>query len=267
MGAAAIRMGRSPAAVEYWAKGYTVVPGLFSDREVAAIQTECERLFSLFSAEQDRHNIRVQFRNHESGTPVLDRVDPFSDISPLLRDLGRDPRILAAVADALGEPGHLFKDKIIRKAPGTHGYGVHQDYTNWQEVPAPAQSLLSVLFAVDSSSPEKGGLEFFDGMHRRHYRDRETPSDIFNPKAGLVPDEVMAGRVAVSPTLAAGDIVLFHSLTPHQSGVNRSDQTRRSIYFSYNAASYGNIYDTYYRNFYGYLRKDRAAEGDLLHIR
>jgi 2-aminoethylphosphonate dioxygenase len=265
--ATAIQQACSSVAQEYSTNGYAIVRGMFSGAEVAAIQQECDRLFSLFSAERDRHNLRVQFRNHESGQPALDRIDPCADISPLLRDLGRDARIMAKVEEVLGQPGLLFKDKIILKGPGTHGYGLHQDYTYWQELPAPAESLLSVLFAVDSSSPENGGLQFFEGMHREHYRERETPSDIFNPKAGLVPGGTMAGRSAVSPVLAAGDIAIFHSLIPHQSGVNRSNSTRRSIYFSYNAAVYGDIYDTYLRNFYRYLRKDRAAEGDKLHVR
>lgn len=252
---------------EYHGKGYIALKGAFSSSEVSAIQAECDRLFSLHTEDKDKHNLRVQFRQSASGRAVLDRIDPFIDISPVLRDLGNDPRIVDAVSAIFGEQASLFKDKMILKRPGTHGYGVHQDYTNWQEVPPPAELLISVLVSVDDSSRENGALELFPGMHQNHYREREVPSDIFNPKAGLVPDEVMAGRPSELIDLKAGDLVFFHSLTPHQSGVNTSNQTRRAIYFSYAPARFGDVYSTYYKNFYSYLRKDRAAEGDRLFFR
>ncbi len=258
---------RTPLAQEYWRQGYVAVRGRFSREEVAAIQRECKRLFALFTDDRDRYNLRVQFRNHERGQAVLDRIDPIRDLSPLLGDLAQDARLREPVAEVLGGPGLLFKDKLILKGPGTHGYGVHQDYTNWQEVPVPPEALLSVLFAVDDSSAEKGGLEFFPGFHHAHYREHEKPSNIFDPQAGLVPAAVLEGHTSVSCELEAGDLVLFHSLTPHQSGINHSRETRCSIYYSYSEASYGDVYETYYRNFYGYLRKDRAADGDLLHVR
>jgi len=252
---------------DYRHKGYVVVRNVFTADEVRAVQDECDRLFAELTEERDLHNLRVAFRNSTCGHPVLDRIDPFVDISPVLNDLSRDPRLVDAASAMLGEPAALFKDKLILKRPGTHGYGVHQDYTNWQEVPVPAEQLLSVLFAVDDSGKSNGGLELFPGMHGRHYRDREVPSDIFNPAAGLVPPEVMEGHAGELIDLQAGDLVLFSALTPHQSGVNTSTSTRRAIYFSFAPARYGDVYTIYYRNFYSYLRRDRSAEGELLFFR
>ena len=40
----------------------------------------------------------------------------------------------------------------------------------------------------------------------------------------------------------AGDVLIFHCLTPHESSPNRSDQERRAIIFSYNPLSDGNVY-------------------------
>lgn len=258
---------KTAAAQGYWADGYTVVRGQFSPAEVSEVQGECARLFSLFPDERDRHNYRLQFRAHESGTPILDRIDPVIDLSPRMKALTQDSRILSVVADVFGEPGLLFKDKVILKMPGTHGYRAHQDYTYWQELPAPPDGLLSVLIAVDTSGPDNGELQFFQGLHHEHMREPETPSDIFNPAAGLVPDGSLDGKTPVSLDLQAGDMVVFHSLTPHKSDVNRSSQTRCSIYLSYSASSYGDLYEPYYANYHRYLQKDRSAEGDLLHFR
>jgi 2-aminoethylphosphonate dioxygenase len=257
----------STAAEEYWSAGYTVIRGAFSPPEIAAGRRECARLFSLFDREGDLHNYRLQFRAHKSGKAALDRIDPVLDISPLLRELSQSPRILSVVAQVFGEPGLLFKDKVILKAPGTHGYRAHQDYTYWQELPAPADAMLSVVIAVDQSSASNGELQFYPGLHHAHMRDPETPSNIFDPGAGLVPEGSLTGHHAVSLDLQAGDAVVFHPLTPHKSDVNESAETRCSIYFSYSAQRYGDLYAGYYENYHRYLHKDRAAEGDLLHFR
>ncbi len=187
----------------------------------------------------------------------MDRLDPVIDISPPLKELTADPRIIAAVSAAIGEPALLFKDKAIMKPPGAYGYSVHQDFTNWQELPVPPELLISALVAIDSGVAENGGLELYPGLHHQHLGPMEKPSDIFNPNAGLVPEELLAGVQPELVEVEPGDLVLFSSLAPHFSGPNRSEQKRRTLFLSYNAARYGDVYDLYYENFYGYLKKDR----------
>ena len=101
---------------------------------------------------------------------VLDRLDPIIDLSPLLKGLTEDPRLLDAVETAMGEPALLFKDKAIMKPPGAFGYGIHQDYSNWQELPVPPQFLLSALVALDSATAENGALKVYPGLHHQHLR-------------------------------------------------------------------------------------------------
>jgi 2-aminoethylphosphonate dioxygenase len=254
-------------AQEYWTVGYTTLRGVFSRAQVEAMRAECARLFSLFSEERDLHNYRLQFRAHTSGKAALDRIDPVLDISPLMQEWSQNPRILSAVAEIFEEPGLLFKDKVILKTPGTHGYRAHQDYTYWQELPAPPDAMLSALIAVDDSNSKNGELQFYPGLHHTHLRDPETPSNIFDPGAGLVPDGSLRDHRPVSLSLQAGDAVLFHPLAPHESDVNESAETRCSVYFSYSAKRYGHLYAEYYANYHRYLRKDRAGEGPLLHFR
>jgi ectoine hydroxylase-related dioxygenase (phytanoyl-CoA dioxygenase family) len=43
-----------------------------------------------------------------------------------------------------------------------------------------------------------------------------------------------------------GDVLFFHSHTPHRSGSNTSQRDRRAIYPTFNAASQGNLRDAYY---------------------
>lgn len=247
----------TPWVQEYQTRGYVKLPRLFDRAEMDAIRLEFDRLFDdpeILHADSLRSASRQSLT---SGT-VLDRLDPVIDLSPILRELTQDARIVDAVSAAIGEPAVLFKDKAIMKPPGAFGYSVHQDFTNWQELPVPPQLLVTALMALDAATAENGALQLYPGLHHHHLRPAEKPSDIFNPQSGLVPAEALAG---VEPELIEtepGDLVLFSSLAPHFSGPNRSDQKRRTLFLSYNAASYGDVYGRYYENFYSYLRKDRG---------
>jgi ectoine hydroxylase-related dioxygenase (phytanoyl-CoA dioxygenase family) len=46
-----------------------------------------------------------------------------------------------------------------------------------------------------------------------------------------------------------GDVLIFHSLAPHQSGRNLAEVSRRSLYLSYNAARSGDLRGRYYEHY------------------
>ena len=243
---------------EYRTRGYVRLSGVFTPSEMDSVREEFDRLFAdpeILRADSLRSAARQSLL---TGT-VLDRLDPVIDLSPSLRELTQDARIIAAASAALGEPALLFKDKAIMKPPGAYGYSVHQDYTNWQELPVPPAQLMTVLVAIDSATAANGALQLYPALHHDHLRPPEKPSDIFNPQAGLVPAERLVGVEPEMIEVAAGDLVLFSSLAPHFSGPNQSPHKRRTLFLSYNASSYGDVYDLYYDNFYSYLRQDRGT--------
>lgn len=250
----------------YHVEGYLHLPGVFSADRVARFDVECERLLNE-NPDADDDNLRAQSRPSDHGGTAFDRFDPIIDISPVFEAAARDHALLALVGQLFDDEAFLFKDKLIFKRPGTHGYRVHQDYTYWCELPCPAEAMLSVLVAIDASDAEKGALEIIPRMHHAHLGPAEKPHDIFDPNSGLLSDSQIAGRDSVLPPLNAGDILVFHSLAPHRSGVNRASTSRRSLYFSYNAGKHGDLYETYYRNFHGYLRSDRSHRAERLHFR
>ncbi len=244
---------------QYWRQGFVVIRGLFTPQDMDVAGAEFDRLFNDPNILRE-DSLRSASRRSLLTNKVLDRLDPIIDLSPTLRRLTVDPRLLAAVENVLGEAALLFKDKAIMKPPGAYGYGVHQDYTNWQELPVPPQFLLSALVAIDGANAANGALEVYPGLHEKHLRPPEKPSDIFNPSAGLVAPELLADIEPVMTELDPGDVVLFSSLAPHFSGPNQSDRKRRTLFLSYAAARFGDVYDIYYDNFYGYLKKDREIE-------
>ena len=245
---------------DYRDKGYLALRRLFTPVEVHAMQSECDRLWSNRDL-ADADNLRAQTRPTVSGPQVIDRLDPVIDVSPLFRSAAYNPRLVSALQVLLDDEPKLFKDKLIFKQPGTNGYRVHQDYTYWLELPAPPHGMVTVAIALDAADPQSGAVEFYPGFHHRHYGPAEKPKDIFNPAKGLMEAD-LTGRTPELIPLDAGDVVIFTSLTPHQSGANTTTHARRVLFFSYSAAQYGDLYARFYDNFHTYLRSDRASAGN-----
>jgi 2-aminoethylphosphonate dioxygenase len=236
---------------QYRADGYLTVRGVFDAQEVALLAAEAERL-SARSELIDTNNIRCRWRDDvSSGACRFDCFDPVIDISPPFHATARDPRILAIAAALYGEPACLFKDKLIYKRPGNLGYALHQDYISWPSFPT---SFITVVVAIDAATAENGATEVFPGYHHRGYlspRDgqyHELPVDSVDPSKGVL------------LRLQPGDLAVFGCYTPHRSAPNRSAESRRLLYASYNAHSDGgDSRDTHYRIFHSWL-KDKYAE-------
>jgi ectoine hydroxylase-related dioxygenase (phytanoyl-CoA dioxygenase family) len=246
---------------EYHEKGYVALRNLFSPEETDALKAECDRLWAKYGDHASEENLRVQMRAHTNGRKVLDRFDPVSDLSAQMKSILTDRRILGAVSQVFQDEPLPFKDKLIFKTPGTHGYDVHQDYTFWLELPAPPEALLTVLVPVDVADADNGATEFYPGMHHQHLRPNETPHDVFDPNQGLTPKVLLEGRTPEVVRIVPGDILIFNSLVPHQSGVNRSGRSRRLMFISYVAGSYGDLRGIHYNHLHRYLSSDRGKDG------
>lgn len=232
-------------------KGYLVLRGLFTEEEVAAWSAESDRLVGLSDLIHE-DNLRVGFRTNREGERYIEKFDPLVDISPVFEALARDERILTPLREIYNDDALLFKDKLIFKWPGVAGYTMHQDAAMWQ--PFPFETLISVMVAIDGADESNGGLELFA---RYHDRLLSTPGEIRNMneeerKLVTGPGEL----VETSP----GDVILFHALTPHQSGYNTSDRTRRQLYLTYNPAKHGNLYDAHYDHFRTYATRHLSDE-------
>lgn len=226
---------------QYWREGFLIVPGRFSEEEVASWREEVERLF-LMPGLRDPLNLRAETRHHEQQGYILDRLDPVLDLSPTFQNLVGDPRITQAVASIFGEEPSLLRCKLIRKTPGTHGYGLHQDYPYWEWMGVPGDDLLSIAISVDHADASSGAMELFAGLH-----DRKHP-----PSSDEVRDmdsAVIENMQGVRPHLNPGDMMIFHSLAPHRSSPNRSSHNRTLLLPTFAAGHHGDIYARYHARF------------------
>jgi ectoine hydroxylase-related dioxygenase (phytanoyl-CoA dioxygenase family) len=237
----------------YRAEGYLVVRGVFSADRVAELDADANRLLERRDL-MHPDNIRCRWQNHaDTGECRFDCFDPVIDLSDACADAARDPQLLEIIGALYGEPACLFKDKIIYKPAGAVGYQLHQDYISWKSFP---ESFVTAIVAIDAADASNGATEVFPGYHRNGcmtLRDgmyHQLADDAVDLTKGVVLD------------LAPGDVAIFSGFTPHRSAPNRSSESRRLLYLSYNALSDGGEQrDRHYEEFHRWLQERYAEYG------
>ena len=143
--------------------------------------------------------------------------------SPLLRAFTRSPPLTGLCADLLGPDVRLYWDQAVYKKPGTESpFPWHQD--NGYAFVEP-QQYLTCWVALTDATEDNGCPWVVPGLHRQGTLAHEY-SDI-----GFVCLRDPAQAVAVPAR--AGSIVVFSSLTPHSTGPNRTDRTRKAYIVQY----------------------------------
>lgn len=182
------------------------------------------------SAGQGLHH----FEQTDTG-PALARSEDLIGHHPGLRSLLTEGLVPDLAGELLGEPAALYKEKVNYKQPGGAGFAPHQDAPAYRFVDFHVSCMLPLEPATEAS----GCLWVADG------RPREVLA--MDGLRGLS-DEVVAGLDWHPVELAPGDLLWFDSLVPHRSGTNVTDQARRALYLTYNAASAGDFRATYYED-------------------
>src|SRR4051794_3166438 len=121
------------AAREYHERGFVVLREFFSRETMQSLDREARELWSDARGLISPRNLRCRYQSHHaSGEKLFECFDPVIDLASEMASVASDERLLAVLTDVYGEPGQLFKDKLIFKPPGSAGYPLHQDYIAWQ---------------------------------------------------------------------------------------------------------------------------------------
>jgi phytanoyl-CoA hydroxylase len=147
-----------------------------------------------------------------------------------------DPALVAMLRTLLNEPVCIslaHHNCVMTKHPqyGT-ATGWHRDIRYWSFT---RPDLISVWLALGEEQAGNGGLSFLPGTHRLPIqREQMDALDFLRPEHSA--NQQLFAR-SESPTLQAGDVVLFHSGLFHAAGINRSDHVKASVVFAYRAQS------------------------------
>ncbi len=203
--------------------GFVTVPSALPQPTIANLCAEWQRLWDQIDLDED-HRF-VHWRKAKDGKRVADRLDPVSQLSETYRNTANSPELMGLAQSLLGGPAFVLKDKLISKMPQTGGYDLHQDWPYWAATDVQPDGLLTIAVALDPTTQANGATAFYRSQHKTALPTEKTGLDV-DPSAlaGLAPDIV---------TMAPGDAVCFHSLTPHQSRPNRSQSSRRTWFITY----------------------------------
>lgn len=203
------------AAAGFAEHGFHVARGLFADR-VAELEASFDRIAAQVAASGEEVNARWQGAASDAvngaGRVVL-HTHNVQMYDALWATLWYEPRFLALCRAFLGPDLALHHTKLFQK-PAERGaaFPMHQD---WGYFPIGGDRCLAAIVHVSRADDAMGCLRIVPGSHR----------------GGRIVDAMGAGDItelqrrhplesAVPVPCAPGDVVFFHCLTVHGSGVN-----------------------------------------------
>ncbi|MGG1680088.1 phytanoyl-CoA dioxygenase family protein [Neobacillus sp. NRS-1170] len=202
-----------------------------------------ENLIKWVDAVQNFPEVRGKWMKYyenslKDSTKILNRIENFLPYHSELNELVNGEWMLGLVSQLFGEEAVLFKEKINFKLPGGEGFKPHQDVqAGWDEYGHTLH--ISVAICIDEANENNGCLECALGEHKK---------GLLGPMYEELPKEAVDKLDWVSYPMQPGDMIIFDSYTPHRSGPNLTDTTRRMIFLTFNKLSQGDFREEYYKN-------------------
>lgn len=225
----------------YDADGATIIQGLLSPAEVGSYLAELDRLMSDPELHGDPRTVV------EKESDQVRSIFAVHEISPLIAELVRDPRVVGRARQVLGSDVYVHQSRI-NYMPGFRGRGFywHSDFETWHaEDGMPLPRACSISIALTDNHPFNGGLMMMPGSHRTFVPCAgETPADHYQESLREqeigVPRESDLTNLAATHGIAqftgpAGDALLFDSNIMHGSGNNITPLPRSNIFVVFNS--------------------------------
>lgn len=232
---------------EFFERGWTVLPGLFSLDEMREARRAFERLYATaqrLRTTQDHAGARFVLAAPPGGEVIVQRVVWAGGAEPVLLRIGADPRLVGPALQLLGSDRceQLLCQAHFKMPSDGVSFGWHQDVQHrdkgpgtWLDLNGRGSYVQSILL-VDDMREDNGPLKFLprdavslDGSGRllAGPYDYGMPMDPAGMPSGL--DESRA----VTVTGAAGSVLLFGPYAVHGSLPNTSEVPRRVLINGY----------------------------------
>ena len=209
-------------------QGYLLLRGLLSQDLVDRARQVTEEQF----ARANDPSRRTEWDIMEPGDTAVYRLSKMLDRDQVYRSIAMRRVVAETVGSLLGPDAEVCTNRhnmLIAKAPHVgSAFEWHQDGFSWGH-----NNLVTLMVLLDQADTENGCLQIVPGMHRSGYLANRKEGNL---QWSMDPQDPEV-REVVSQALPVqgmpGDGILFHCLTPHASGRNTSERSRRSLSFAY----------------------------------
>ncbi|MEM7139808.1 MAG: phytanoyl-CoA dioxygenase family protein [Actinomycetota bacterium] len=196
-----------------------------------------ERIVDLarrIDAGEDRPDLLVSPEGvlQEAATPEgrLSKIFRVMRSEDVFRDFATDPRLLAVLAEVIGDDIDCFLSQFIFKQPGALGQPWHQDEWYFRMDP-PKQ--VGVWFACTDATPENGPLWVVPGSHREQVHEDVVNDPREGANLGYVEIQGADTSGEQQMLMDAGDLLVFDCHLRHRSTDNVSDGMRAAMVYHY----------------------------------
>ncbi|MBU0657613.1 MAG: ectoine hydroxylase, partial [Alphaproteobacteria bacterium] len=223
--------------------GFVVLEDLFSDAEIAFLQSEAGVLLGDPDALEEETVIT------EPGGKEVRSIFRIHAQSRVIGRLAADERLAGVARFLLGDDVYMHQSRLNYK-PGFQGkeFYWHSDFETWHvEDGMPRMRALSMSVLLAENTPHNGPLMLIPGSHRQFLTCvGETPQDHYRQSLKKqeygVPDEDSLAELAhkfgiVAPTGKPGSVVIFDCNVMHGSNGNITPFPRANAFLVYNAVS------------------------------
>ncbi len=217
----------------YWEYGYALVPGLF-DR--ARIQGYLERFCGLVDGTippADNMLIMRDVMVAKGAVHARNRAEEIAKIQDFESDevlwsYVTDQRLLDCVDRLIGRDLFTLHTMLINKPPNVDGrHPLHQDLLYFPF--RPADKIVAGWTALERITQQNGCLTVVPGSHKNGLLKHENPEWEHLNAAYFGAEGVGAETERVYVEMEPGDTILFHPITLHGSGRNKTQGFRRAI--------------------------------------
>jgi len=236
------RHGLTPQQLDFYANnGFIVIPGVFSQEEVALFVKEYEQLAASNA-----------LRGKDELVLEPDSEQPRSIFSPhrfseVFQRLSKDQRILDKATQILDSPVYIHHARInIKRALSGRSFPWHSDFETWHaEDGLPRCRVLSAWVMLHENNEFNGPLCLIPGSHKlfvscagatpkAHHKASLRKQEYGVPSPDALRELVEKGGLA-SAHGPRGTLILHEGNTMHGSADNISPTPRTNLFFVYNS--------------------------------